>query len=106
MARSIAASGFCSWRSWPARHRAARATYLGAVRAGSLQHAAATQQVTNVTIPAPRGTITDRNGVELAISESADDIVADPYLIKNPVDGRATAGAAARQAAIDGADRR
>ena len=63
----------------------ARATYLGAVRASSLQRAAATQQVANIVLPAPRGTITDRNGVELAISESADDIVADPYLIKNPL---------------------
>jgi cell division protein FtsI (penicillin-binding protein 3) len=61
-----------------------RATYLGAVRAGSLQRAAATQQVTKVTLPAERGSITDRNGVELAISESADDIAADPYLIKDP----------------------
>ena len=58
-----------------------RATYLGAVRAGSLQQAAATQQVTKLVIPAPRGTITDRHGVELAVSESADDVVADPYLI-------------------------
>jgi cell division protein FtsI (penicillin-binding protein 3) len=60
-----------------------RATYLGAVRAGSLRHAAATQQVTTVTIPAPRGSITDRNGVELAISQAADDVAADPHLIKN-----------------------
>jgi cell division protein FtsI (penicillin-binding protein 3) len=63
----------------------ARATYLGSVRAASLKRAAATQQVSNVVLPAPRGAITDRNGVELAISEAADDIVADPYLIKNPV---------------------
>jgi cell division protein FtsI (penicillin-binding protein 3) len=62
-----------------------RATYLGAIQAGSLQHVAATQQVANEVIPAPRGTITDRNGVELAISESADDVVADPYLITNPL---------------------
>jgi cell division protein FtsI (penicillin-binding protein 3) len=61
-----------------------RATYLGSVQAGSLRQAAATQQVSMVTIPAERGTITDRNGVELAISESADDVVADPYLIKDP----------------------
>ena len=61
-----------------------RATYLGAVKAGSLQQAAATQQVTAVTIPAPRGTITDRNGVELAVSEAVDEVVADPYLIKKP----------------------
>jgi cell division protein FtsI (penicillin-binding protein 3) len=63
----------------------ARATYLGSVRAGSLARAAATQQVSNVIVPAPRGAITDRNGAELAISESADDVVADPYLIKNAV---------------------
>jgi cell division protein FtsI/penicillin-binding protein 2 len=40
--------------------------------------------VTKVTIPAERGAITDRNGVELAISQSADDLAADPYLIKDP----------------------
>jgi cell division protein FtsI/penicillin-binding protein 2 len=62
-----------------------RATYLGSIQAGSLRHDAATQQVTTTVIPAARGMITDRNGVELAISESADDVVADPYLIKNPV---------------------
>jgi cell division protein FtsI/penicillin-binding protein 2 len=63
---------------------ALRATYLGGLRAPQLRRAAATQQVTTTTIPAARGTITDRKGVELAISESADDIVADPYLIKHP----------------------
>jgi cell division protein FtsI/penicillin-binding protein 2 len=63
---------------------ALRATYLGGLRAPQLRRAAATQQVTTTKIPAPRGTITDRNGVELAISESADDIVADPYLVKHP----------------------
>lgn len=61
-----------------------RASYLGAVRASSLRRAAATQQVTNVVVPAPRGAITDRHGIELAVSESADEVVADPYLIKNP----------------------
>jgi cell division protein FtsI/penicillin-binding protein 2 len=62
-----------------------RAAYLGGVKASSLRHDAATQQVTTTVIPAARGMITDRNGVELAISESADDVVADPYLVKNPV---------------------
>jgi cell division protein FtsI/penicillin-binding protein 2 len=62
----------------------ARATYLGSFQAGTLQRAAATQQVQTITIPAARGAITDRNGVDLAVSEAADDIVADPYLIKNP----------------------
>src|SRR5579884_843526 len=60
-----------------------RATYLGTVNAGSLRHAAITQQITREIVPAARGAITDRNGVELALSESADDVVADPYLIKN-----------------------
>ncbi len=63
----------------------ARATYLGAVRAGTLQRAAQIQQVTTVTLPAERGAITDRNGAELAISQAADDVAADPYLIKDPV---------------------
>ncbi len=62
----------------------ARATYLGAVRAGTLQRAAHVQQVTTETLPAPRGSITDRNGVELAISVSADDVAADPYQIDDP----------------------
>jgi cell division protein FtsI/penicillin-binding protein 2 len=62
----------------------ARATYLGSFQAGTLQRAAATQQVQTITIPAARGAITDRNGVDLAVSEAADDVVADPYLIKNP----------------------
>jgi cell division protein FtsI (penicillin-binding protein 3) len=62
-----------------------RATYLGAVRAGSLRRVAVTQQVTNLPLPADRGAITDRNGNELAISQAADDVAADPMLIKNPI---------------------
>jgi cell division protein FtsI (penicillin-binding protein 3) len=62
-----------------------RAADLGVVKAGSLQQAAVTQQITRQVIPAARGTITDRNGVQLAISESADEIIADPYLIKHPL---------------------
>jgi cell division protein FtsI (penicillin-binding protein 3) len=61
-----------------------RATYLGSVQAGSLRRAAATQQAVTSVVPAPRGTITDRNGVELAVSEAADEVDADPYLIKHP----------------------
>jgi cell division protein FtsI (penicillin-binding protein 3) len=60
----------------------ARAVYLGVIKADSLQQAAVSQQITNLPIPAIRGAITDRNGVELALSESAADIVADPYLIR------------------------
>jgi cell division protein FtsI/penicillin-binding protein 2 len=61
-----------------------RAVDLGVIQAPTLQKAAATQQVTQVPVPAARGTITDRNGVQLAISQAADDVVADPYLIKDP----------------------
>ncbi|HZU59450.1 MAG TPA: penicillin-binding protein 2 [Solirubrobacteraceae bacterium] len=61
-----------------------RALYLGALQSGSLKQAAVTQQVVQEVVPAPRGTITDSSGVQLAISESADDIVGDPYLIKHP----------------------
>jgi cell division protein FtsI/penicillin-binding protein 2 len=62
----------------------ARSFDLGILQGPSLQRDAATQQVTYVKVPASRGTITDRNGVELAISESADNVMADPYLIKGP----------------------
>ena len=64
-----------------------RATYLGLFRASALQQAAVAQQVTRQVIPAARGTITDRDGVVLALSESADEIVGDPYLIRkgNPI---------------------
>ncbi len=60
----------------------ARAAELGTLKAGSLRSAAVTQQVQTMTVPAQRGTISDRNGSELAISESADDVAADPYLVR------------------------
>jgi cell division protein FtsI/penicillin-binding protein 2 len=62
-----------------------RTIYLGVVRAGKLRRAASTQQLTFETVTAQRGTITDRNGVELAVSEPAQDISADPYLIRDPL---------------------
>ena len=34
---------------------------------------------------AQRGTITDRNGAELAVSEDASTVFATPFLIKDPV---------------------
>src|SRR5687768_7431159 len=61
-----------------------RTAYLGAIRAPSLQQAANSQQIRVVDVPAPRGTITDRHGVELAVSEPADDVVANPRLIGDP----------------------
>jgi len=64
---------------------AARTLYLGTVRAGTLRKAAQTQQLSNETLPAQRGTITDRSGVDLAVSEPAQDISATPYLLKDPL---------------------
>ena len=39
-------------------------------------------------IPARRGSITDVNGTDLAVSEPAVDIAATPYLIKDADQGR------------------
>jgi cell division protein FtsI (penicillin-binding protein 3) len=62
-----------------------RAGWLGAVRAPALKRAAATQQVQTLELPAPRGTITDRNGAVLAVSEPASDVSATPYLVREPL---------------------
>ncbi|HEY1359934.1 MAG TPA: penicillin-binding protein 2 [Thermoleophilaceae bacterium] len=61
-----------------------RATWLGTVRAGALKKRALSQQVEHIEVPARRGTITDRHGVELAVSEDAVTVFANPFLIKNP----------------------
>lgn len=64
---------------------AGRTMYLGVVRGGTLRKAASNEQLTTEAVSAPRGTITDRNGVDLAISEPAQDVSADPYLISDPL---------------------
>ena len=63
---------------------AGRAGWLGLVDAKTLQRAAATQQVSQIVVPARRGTISDRNGVELAVSHPAVTLAATPYLVKDP----------------------
>jgi cell division protein FtsI (penicillin-binding protein 3) len=63
---------------------ALRATWLGTVRSGSLSDRAVSQQIENVEDPAQRGTIYDRNGVELAVSEDATTVFANPFLIDDP----------------------
>jgi cell division protein FtsI/penicillin-binding protein 2 len=64
---------------------ALRSVYLGAFAAAKLRRAAADQQVTRVIIPALRGSILDRNGLPLAVSQPAADVYATPYLVKDPV---------------------
>lgn len=60
-----------------------RSLQLGTLKGGMLKSAAASQQVQTVDVPAHRGTITDRKGTELAVSEAADDVSATPYLVKD-----------------------
>jgi cell division protein FtsI (penicillin-binding protein 3) len=63
---------------------ALRATWLGTVKAGSLSERAVSQQIEDLPVPASRGTIFDRHGVELAVSEDAVTVFANPFLIDNP----------------------
>ena len=62
-----------------------KALWLGVVRASSLREAAATQHEQALTIPAERGSITDRHGVALAVSQPAMSVAATPYLIRDPL---------------------
>ena len=62
-----------------------RAVWIGTVKAGSLSERAVSQQVEDLTVNARRGTIFDRNGVELAVSEDAVTVFANPFLIDDPV---------------------
>ncbi len=61
-----------------------RATWLSTVKAGELSDRAVSQQVEDLDVPARRGTIFDRHGVELAVSEEAVTVFANPFLIKEP----------------------
>ncbi|MEA2131652.1 MAG: hypothetical protein QOJ85_4543 [Solirubrobacteraceae bacterium] len=62
---------------------AGRTAWLGVVKGASLQRVANTQQVVEINVPARRGGISDRKGIELAVSEPAADVAATPYLIKS-----------------------
>jgi len=60
---------------------ATKAAWLGVVKAPALKRAAVTQQEADIKIPAKRGSITDINDTDLAVSEPAVDIAATPYLV-------------------------
>ncbi|MGO8905664.1 MAG: peptidoglycan D,D-transpeptidase FtsI family protein [Solirubrobacteraceae bacterium] len=75
---------------------ASRTLYLGVLHSAALRDAARSQQLTYETVPAQRGAITDRNGIDLAVSEPAQDISATPYLLTDPL------GAAQRLAPLLG----
>jgi cell division protein FtsI (penicillin-binding protein 3) len=76
----------------------ARATWLQTVRAADLSRLASSQQHETVAIPAGRGTIVDRMGVQLAISEEAVTVYANPRQVTSP---RVVALAAAKTLGID-----
>jgi len=76
----------------------ARAAWLQTVQASSLASKGASQQHESIVIPAGRGTIFDRSGVQLAIGEQATTVYADPKEIVNP---RAVASAAAQTLGVD-----
>jgi cell division protein FtsI/penicillin-binding protein 2 len=75
-----------------------RAAWIQGVRASSLSRLAQSQQHETVTIPAGRGTIFDRMGVELALGEQATTVYADPKQVRQP---RRVALAAGRALGID-----
>ncbi|WP_354701820.1 putative peptidoglycan D,D-transpeptidase PenA [Paraconexibacter sp. AEG42_29] len=74
----------------------ARALYFGTVKGSALGQVATKQQVSTDVVPARRGTITDRNGDELAVSEPSATIIANPRLIDV---GDVPAGVIAKQLA-------
>jgi len=61
-----------------------RATWLGTVEGGEMKSRAVAQQVEQVDVSARRGTITDRHGLELAVSEDSATVFANPRQIKDP----------------------
>jgi cell division protein FtsI (penicillin-binding protein 3) len=61
-----------------------RATWLQGVRAESLARLGQTQHRETVTLPASRGTIYDRTGVELGLGERATTVYANPKQVVNP----------------------
>jgi cell division protein FtsI/penicillin-binding protein 2 len=79
----------------------ARATWLQAVKAPSLESLAEGQQRETITLPAHRGTIYDRMGVELAIGEEATTVYANPTQIRQPA---VVAAAVARDLGLDEAE--
>jgi cell division protein FtsI/penicillin-binding protein 2 len=76
----------------------ARTVWLQGVRATDLGQLAASQQRETIALPARRGTIYDRDGVELALGEEATTVYANPREIRDP---QAVAAAVAAKLGID-----
>lgn len=65
---------------------AVRLVDVQVLRAGYYAQQASQELTQPVTIPALRGTVTDRNGVVLMTSEPTEMVVADDFQIRHPVD--------------------
>jgi cell division protein FtsI (penicillin-binding protein 3) len=75
-----------------------RAAWLQGVRAASFGRLASSQHSEDVVIPAARGTIYDRTGLQLAIGEQAQTVYADPRQV---TDAKNEAMAVARTLKLD-----
>ena len=62
----------------------ARAVWLQGVKGSSYASQANLQQSETIEVPALRGTVLDRRGREMAVSEDAVSIYATPYQVKDP----------------------
>ena len=77
-----------------------RAAWLQTVQAGTLSRLGTEQHDTTVTLPAGRGALLDRNGLQLAIGRDATTVSANPRQVADP---RAAALAAAKDLGLDAA---
>jgi cell division protein FtsI (penicillin-binding protein 3) len=75
-----------------------RAFWLQTIQAGTLSRLATEQHDSTVTLPAGRGSIVDRTGLQLAIGREATTVFANPRQVADP---RATALAAAKDLGLD-----
>ena len=64
---------------------AGRTMYLDVVRGATLRKEGSEEHLTAEAVSPRRGSISDRNGLALAVSEPAQDLSADPYLIRDPL---------------------
>jgi cell division protein FtsI (penicillin-binding protein 3) len=61
-----------------------RAAWVQGIQGAGLSADAQSQQTETVPVPGLRGSILDRKGKELAVSEDAVDVVATPYQVEDP----------------------
>ncbi|MGH2973555.1 MAG: peptidoglycan D,D-transpeptidase FtsI family protein [Solirubrobacterales bacterium] len=61
-----------------------RAAWVQGVQGAGLSADASSQHTQTIMVPGQRGSILDRQGRELAVSEDAADVVATPYQVKHP----------------------